>query len=106
MKPFQKLLSLILIKSRSINQKRLVILLSLLVGVLCGLAAVILKNTVHFLHNWVAGLTEEGSFNYLYLALPGIGIILTVMYVRYFVRIILGMGFQKSYTQFRKEVVR
>ncbi len=95
MNPFHKLLSFILLKSRSIDQKRLVLLLSLVVGILSGLAAVVLKNTVHFLHDWVVNLTEKGTVNYLYLALPGVGIIITAMYVKYFVKDNIGHGISK-----------
>ena len=95
MNSINRLLLFILLKSRSIDQKRLILILSLVVGILSGLAAVILKNTVHFLHDWVSRIAEKGSFNYLYLALPGIGVIITVMYVRYFVKDNIGHGISK-----------
>lgn len=95
MKLFNRLSTYILLKSRTVEQRKLVLILSLVVGILCGLAAVVLKNTVHYLHEWVVGVSEKGSFNYLYLALPGVGIILTVMYVRYFVKDNIGHGVSK-----------
>ncbi|NVO12179.1 MAG: chloride channel protein [Bacteroidales bacterium] len=82
----------LLIYSRFLGQKRLILLLSFVVGIFSGLAAVLLKNTVHFLNSLLQIIINEGSFNLLFLALPGIGIILTVMYVRYFVKDNIGHG--------------
>jgi CIC family chloride channel protein len=95
MKSFQSVLFYVLIKSRKLGQRRLILILSFVVGVLSGLAAVVLKNTVHFLHGFIQGIVSQGSFNLLYFALPGTGIILTVMYVRYFVKDNIGHGISK-----------
>jgi chloride channel protein, CIC family len=70
----------------SIGQKRLILVLSGIVGVLSGLAAVVLKNTVHFTHTLLERLMEQGEFILLYFALPGIGILLTLIFVRYVVK--------------------
>ena len=95
MKSFQSALSYILIKSRKVGERRLILILSFVVGILSGLAAVVLKNTVHLLHGFVLKIVNQGSFNLLYLALPGIGIIITMMYVRYFVKDNIGHGVSK-----------
>ncbi|RPH30983.1 MAG: chloride channel protein [Bacteroidales bacterium] len=95
MRSFQNVFSYLLIKSRSLGQRRLILILSFVVGVLSGLAAVLLKNTVHFLHDFIQDLVSQGSYNLLYLALPGMGIIITVMYVRYFVKDNIGHGVTK-----------
>ncbi|NOU16343.1 MAG: chloride channel protein [Bacteroidales bacterium] len=85
----------LLIFSRFLGQRRLILLLSFIVGIFSGLAAVLLKNTVHFLINLLQKIINEGSFNLLFLALPGIGIILTIMYVKYFVKDNIGHGVSK-----------
>ena len=95
MKRFQKILYKLLIYSRNIGEKRLILLLSFVVGILSGIAAVVLKNTIHFLNGLLKLIINQGSFNLLYLALPGIGIILTVMYVRYFVKDNIGHGISR-----------
>ncbi len=95
MKSFQKILYKLLFYSRNISEKRLILLLSFVVGVLSGIAAVVLKNTIHFLNGLLKLIINQGSFNLLYLALPGVGIILTVMYVRYFVKDNIGHGISR-----------
>lgn len=68
------------------DQKRLIYFLSLLVGLVSALAAVALKNTIHFTHQLLTeGFVKEAE-SYLYLAYPVFGIILTVLFVRYVVR--------------------
>lgn len=69
-----------------LGQQRLILILSVVVGILSGLAAVILKNTIHFIRDIIERIMEQGTLGFLYLALPGIGIILTVLYIRYFVK--------------------
>jgi CIC family chloride channel protein len=68
------------------EQKRLVYFLSLIVGVASALAAVILKNTIHFTHRILTEGFVKDSESYLYLAYPLIGIIITVLFVKYVVR--------------------
>lgn len=95
MRYFKRLFYRIFFLSRNLSQRRLIFILSFVVGVLSGLAAVVLKNTVHYLHDFIQKIVSEGSFNYLYLALPGMGIIITMLYVRYFVKDNIGHGISK-----------
>lgn len=86
MKRLKRLLGLDFYRKLFSEQKRLVYFLSLLTGLLSALAAVILKNALHFTHRILTeGLGKE-SESYLYLAYPMIGIFLTVLIVKYFVR--------------------
>ncbi len=62
------------------------LLVSFLVGVLCGLAAVLLKHSVHWTHEFVLSLTDNQYGSILYLILPGVGILLSYLLVRYLVR--------------------
>lgn len=61
-------------------------LLALIVGVLCGFAAMLLKWLIHLISDFlIAGVNiEEG--NYIYIIYPAIGVILVALYVRYVVR--------------------
>jgi CIC family chloride channel protein len=68
------------------EQRRLVYFLSLLVGLFSALAAVALKNAIHFTHILLTQGVGKESASYLYLAYPIIGIILTVLFVRNIVR--------------------
>lgn len=79
-------------RGKHIKEKQFVLLLSFVVGIVSGLAAVILKSTIHYTHHFLDEKMEIGGGNYLYLALPGIGIIITTIWVRYFVKDKIGHG--------------
>ncbi len=68
---------------------------SLFIGIVSGLAAVLLKNAVHYTHQFV--LKQGGLFqiNFLYLAFPMLGVLLTLLYVKYFVKDEMGHGITK-----------
>ena len=72
--------------TEKISLQRLIILLSFLIGIVAGLAAVVLKNTVHFTARLLTHGLDISSVNPLYFALPLIGILITVLYVKYFVK--------------------
>jgi len=71
------------------------LILSLIAGILGGLAAIILKNAVHYGHLLLKHLISGGNFNLLYLVLPFIGIFLTFIYVKYLVKDNIGHGISR-----------
>lgn len=79
-------------RGRHIKEKQFLLILSFVIGILSGAAAIILKNTIHFTHTILEKFLDIGGENYLYLALPGVGIILTVIWVTYFVKDKIGHG--------------
>jgi CIC family chloride channel protein len=56
---------------------------------------VILKNTVHFTHDFVTSQFDVSRVNLFYLATPIIGIMLTVLFVKYFVKDSIDHGVSK-----------
>ncbi|MCD6200550.1 MAG: chloride channel protein [Bacteroidales bacterium] len=77
---------LILWRTRHIPPRQFIIFLSLIIGMLSGLAAVILKNIIHLTEHWLTqGLHVEQS-NYIYFLYPALGILLTWLFVRFVVR--------------------
>ena len=70
-------------------------LLSLVVGICCGLAAVVLKLAVEYVHHGVTALSEGKNYNFLFLVLPGIGMLLSLLFVRYIVKDNIGHGVTK-----------
>ncbi len=80
---------------KNISQKHFILILSLLVGVFSGLAAVILKNTVHFTHHMLTENFNLENRNYLYLAYPMIGILITILIIKFFIKDSLGHGVSK-----------
>ena len=78
-------------RNKKISERKFVLILSFVVGALSGLAAVLLKSTVHYTHHFLTKGFSEG-FNYMYLVLPVIGIALTVFFVKYHVKDNIGHG--------------
>lgn len=79
-------------RGKRINEKQLILALSFAIGILAGLAAIALKTTIHFTQHLLESSMELGVENYLYLALPGIGIIISVIWVNRFVKDKIGHG--------------
>jgi CIC family chloride channel protein len=68
------------------SERGFITALSVVVGLLSGFAAVIIKNAVRMTHHLVNLLVSQEVHNYIYFALPLLGITLTVIFVRYIVR--------------------
>ena len=80
---------------RGIKQRRLMLALGLIIGLLSGTAAVLLKNLTHFVEtkskSWLLG--DQGSeLSYL---LPLAGIMLTMLFVKYLLKQDIGHGVSK-----------
>ncbi|WP_321516931.1 chloride channel protein [Marinifilum fragile] len=89
----KSLLSRFLIwRVKNIKERQFVLILSFLVGVVSGLAALVLKNTIHFTHHFLTHRLHVESANLLYLAYPAVGIFLTVLFVKFFVKDNIGHG--------------
>ncbi len=77
---------------KHINNKNFVLLLSGIIGVIAGLAAVVLKETVHLIQESITAHFSYDLANYLYLTYPLTGILLTVLLARYILKEKLGHG--------------
>ena len=71
------------------------IVLALLVGILCGLAAVVLKLGIHYIHEGITSWFTGEIYNYLYLLYPGVGMLLAMLFVKYVVKDNIGHGVTK-----------
>jgi CIC family chloride channel protein len=69
-------------KNRHIQNSQFVLILSFITGIMSGLAAVLLKNTVHYTFYIISSGFQFGRQNFLYLLLPLAEIVLTVVFVR------------------------
>jgi len=87
-----KLLNSLWISIRRLGERRVTLILSLVIGVLSGFAAVVLKNTVHITHAFLQESLPKESANYLFLALPAVGILLTILFIKFFVKDNIGHG--------------
>ena len=77
------------------SEKELILVLSLVVGVACGLASVALKVAIEFIHEGITSWFEGAAYNYLYLLYPGVGMLLAMLFVRYVIRDNIGHGVTK-----------
>ena len=86
-KSFQDAFMVFLVwRERHIKERTFVIILALVVGILAGVAALVLKTLIHLIsHSLTSNINiDEGSF--LYLIYPAVGILLTMLFVKYVVR--------------------
>lgn len=77
---------------RNVNDRQFMIFLSIIVGILVGLAAILIRNSVHGIQ-WL--LTQSFVFdysNYLFFVYPIIGITVAVLFAKYIIRKHIGHG--------------
>ena len=82
-------------RMRNIGQKQFVLLLSFIIGLLGGIAAVILKNIVHYTSDFLTHELDITRANFLYFAYPLVGILLTVLFIKIFVKDSIGHGISR-----------
>jgi chloride channel protein, CIC family len=73
-------------RKRNMSERAYITAISIVTGLFSGLAAVILKNTINFTHSLVDSLVSQEMHNYIYFALPLIGITLTVLVIKFLIR--------------------
>lgn len=79
-------LKVLLWREKHISEKTLVVILSLFVGVMAGLAAMVLKWLIHFISSILTSFVNPDTGNWLYIIYPCLGILITCWYVRYVVK--------------------
>lgn len=80
---------------RHIKHRRLILVLSLIIGLLSGSAAILLKNLTHFVEHKSKGLLFGDSSSELSFILPLGGILITVLFVKYLLKQDIGHGISK-----------
>ncbi len=83
---------ILLWRARHISQSQFILILALLIGMGSGLSAVLLKNTIHLVRRLVMDRQETTDHNFLLLVLPMIGILITILIVKYLVKDSLSHG--------------
>lgn len=82
-------------RERHVKEKTFVIFLSLIVGVVGGFAALILKTLIHLISGFLTSHLSVTGGNYLFFIYPVVGILITVLFVRYVVRDNISHGVTK-----------
>ena len=80
---------------RKMSERDVMMVLSLFVGVACGLAAVTLKLAIEFIHHSLTSWFHGEAYNFLYLLYPGIGMLVAMLFVKYVVKDNIGHGVTK-----------
>lgn len=76
----------LVLRLRGMNEKRLLIALSIATGALSAFAALALKATIRFIEYEVIGSISHWNTSFLYLTYPALGIFITYLFVKYYVR--------------------
>lgn len=75
-----------------LSPRQFLILSSIMVGLTAGISAVALKTLVHYIQSFLTHGFRFRYHDYLYLVFPSVGMLLTVAYIRYFLKGSFGKG--------------
>jgi len=67
-----------------IPPRTLLVLICILIGISAGLSAFLLKNVLFYIHQFIHYIVNRSITNILLFGLPTFGIVLTVLYIRFF----------------------
>ena len=71
---------------KHLSERGFITLLSIVIGIIAGFAAVIIKNAVRLTKTVIDTIISQEVHNYIYFALPFIGILLAVLIIKYIIR--------------------
>ncbi len=77
---------------RHVSQKNFIMALSVIVGVLAGVGAVMIKYTVHFVQRILSMGFVENYVHFLYFLFPLVGLTLAVLFMKYILKRPVGHG--------------
>ncbi len=80
---------------KTLKPRQFVLILSFVTGILSGLAGVVLKNTLYYTNYFLTNGFTFRAINFLYLLYPFFGLVLTWLFVKYFVKDNIGHGISK-----------
>ena len=69
-------------RKNNISDREFILILSIIVGLASGLSAVVIKNLVHITQVFLADIAARNS-DYFYIFYPLIGILITVLFIKY-----------------------
>ena len=77
---------------KHVRDRNFLIYLGIFVGIISGLAAVVLKTAVHWIQSQLSGFADAKQFDLVHVAYPLIGILLTVVVSNYILKERMGHG--------------
>jgi len=87
--------SVLLWREKHIRERYFILILSFIIGICTSLAALLLKETIHWIQYFLTSHAHVTKANYFYLVYPVIGILLTGLFVKYIVKDDIGHGVTK-----------
>lgn len=91
-------------RERHMSNRVFLFILSIIVGVLTSLVAFLLKGMIELLQTWVT--TAAATRNWLYLALPPLGVLITALFVRNLLKQDISHGVSKVLMAFSQRKSR
>ena len=82
-------------RSSILTEKTKLLLLAVLVGLLCGCAAILLKSLIHWIQNGLRSWFDTPSDSLWLLVYPGVGMLLSLLFVRYLLKDDISHGVTK-----------
>ena len=79
-------MQIVMWREHHIKENNFMIFLALVIGIICGFAAQLLKLLIHSISSALTSHLTESTANYIYLVYPIIGILLVTLFVRFVVK--------------------
>ena len=73
-------------REKHVKDRTFILFVAFLVGIFGGLAAIVLKVSIHFISTALTSRIHISAGNYVYILLPAIGVVLSALFVRYIVK--------------------
>ncbi|TVR82808.1 MAG: chloride channel protein [Chitinophagaceae bacterium] len=89
--------------TRNVKADYLMLIISICIGLFAGLAAVILKTSIHFIQDFLTRDFRISLPNFLYFLYPMVGMFLTILFIKYLNRNKLGHGLTNVIYSIRKK---
>ncbi len=86
-----------------VSEKNLIYILSMVIGLLAGIAAFTLKSFIHYVSYFLTRHLKATDGSIIYLAFPMVGILISVLIVRYLVRDDISHGISKILSALSKK---
>ncbi len=88
-------LKFVIWREHHINEKNFLLILALIVGIICGFAAQILKFLIHVIGGILTSHMSTTSANWVYLVYPVAGILIVTLFLKYVVKENISHGVTK-----------
>ena len=75
-----------------ISDRQFILILSVIIGFVSGMSAVLIKNSVHFIQTLLTGWFAESYENLLYILYPAAGILIVMIFIKFILKRPIGDG--------------